>query len=155
MYLRLATVLIVVLLGVPVAWDVRAEDLRALPDVDLALVLEVHDAEGWLTMYDEVLSTSGQASRSLGLTLPGGTATNRYLTLNNPKFRVSLLAGTRTFNVVVSGKVGGVEALRGLGPFEQAIMDLRSGQSAADEVTLLYGLSSVGAHVIQLDVSRP
>jgi hypothetical protein len=146
----IALVLAVVLAPVALA---RAQ--TALPDVDVFLTLDVRDTGNWLALYDEVLATSRDSARPLGLSLTGNSGTNRYLTMNSPKFKVTLLAGVPMFRVWVGGKVGGVEALRGLAPFERAILEGQPSGVVQDEVTLIYGLSSVTAHIVELDISRP
>jgi hypothetical protein len=146
------TLLALTLVVLTSAWPAAAQ--TGLPDVDVAIVLDVRDTGTWLALYDEVLSNSRESSRPLGLSLTGSTGTNRYLTINVPKFKVTLIAGSPVFRVVIGGKVGGVEALRGLAPFERAILEAQPSPVAQDEVTLTYGLSSVGAHIVELDIAR-
>jgi hypothetical protein len=149
------TTLLALTLAALLAFSPPATAQTALPDIDVALVLDVHDVNSWLALYDEVLSTARESSRPLGLSMTGNSGTNRYLTINAPKFKVTLVAGSPVFRVVVSGKVPGIDGLRGLTPFERAIVEAQPNAAVQDEITLVYGLSSVGAHIVELDIARP
>jgi hypothetical protein len=146
---------VIIALGVVLMSVASVTAQTALPDIDVALVLDVHDVNSWLALHDEVLSTARESSRPLGLSMTGNSGTNRYLTINSPKFRVTLIAGSPVFRVVVSGKVPGIDGLRGLTPFERLIVEAQPNAAVQDEITLVYGLSSVGAHIVELDISRP
>ena len=61
---------------------------------------------------------------------------------------------TPRFKVTVRGKPGAVQALGELGGFEEAVAEnhARPGDAA---VGLYYGLSSVGANLMELHTNRP
>lgn len=124
----------------------------ALGDLDLTLVMEIDDLAGWRTFHTEVLGTRGQQALEVAIaTSSGGT---RGLTITQPKFDVSLVKGTPRFKVTVRGKLGAVQALGELGGFEEAVAEnhARPGDAA---VGLYYGLSSVGANLMELHTNRP
>jgi hypothetical protein len=127
---------------------------QTLPDVDVALVLQVRDVPGWLALYTEVLGTSKQIPKLLGVSVDRGTGGRRSLLVSQPKFEVSVAKGAPHFKVVVHGKVSAHEALSALLPFQLAVVNL---QAAGDgsEAVLSYGLSSVVADLVEFYVVRP
>lgn len=135
-----------------VVTDVHAQG--PLPDVDIALVLDVRDAPGWLVLYAEVLGTPKQAPKPLGVSVEAGTGGSRSLFVSQPKFEVSVRRGAGSFNVIVHGKLSGQEALGMLPPFQLAVLELQ-GRGAGNQAVVSYGLSSVVASLLELYVVRP
>lgn len=127
---------------------------QALPDVDVALVLEVRDAPAWSALYAEVLGTAEQVPKPLGVSVAAGTGGHRTLLLNRPKFEVSVTMGAPFFKIVARGKVSGHEALGAVPPFQLAVVNLQAGQ-VSSEAVISYGLSSVVANLVELYVIRP
>lgn len=125
-----------------------------LPDVDLTLVMEVRDIPGWRAFHTEVLGTHEQGQKGLDVAIDTGNGGSRALTVPKPKFEVVLVKGAPAFRVVVRGKLSGVQAFREVGAFEEALAESH-GRPGEAVVGLYYGLSSVGAQLIELYVARP
>jgi hypothetical protein len=125
-------------------------------DIDVILIAEVADRAGWLGLHQEVLSTPGNSARSLRVSLPAGTGGNRSVNIEQPKFLVTVLPTLRhgPVKVTVTGKVLAAEALAVLTPFEHAALEVQAG-AIENELTLLYGLSSVVGRLIELHLQRP
>ena len=121
-----------------------------LGDLDLVLVMEVDDLAGWRTFHTEVLGTKGH---TLEVAIETANGSSRGLSLTQPRFEVSLVKGTPRFKVTVRGKLGALQALGELGAFEEAVAEnhTRSGDAA---VGLYYGLSTVGADLMELHTNR-
>ncbi len=130
--------------------------LTTLPDVDIALVIEVRDTPGWLALYEEVLGTPREAPKPLGVSVAGSTGGARWITVLQPKFatQVSLTQGMRALKVLISGKVAGAEALRGLAPFEHAVLEMQAG-AIENQVVLSYGLAGAIVQLVELNLARP
>jgi hypothetical protein len=126
------------------------------PDVDILLIVEIKDLEGWLTLHQEVLAAVTETARPLVVALPARTGGNRTINLLRPKFTASLAIGPEspTVKVAIAGKVEGGEALRVVTPFQQAALEVQAG-AVPNEVTLIYGLSGVIGRLLELHISRP
>jgi hypothetical protein len=124
-------------------------------DIDVLIVMEIQDVGGWLALHQDVLG-AGEFVRPLVVTLPARTGGNRSLSLERPKFTVSLAIGhtVPTVKVAVAGKVNGSEALMVVTPFQHAALEVQSGV-VPNEVTLMYGLSGVIGRLLELHISRP
>src|SRR5262245_40181510 len=61
-----------------------------LPDVDVVLIADVQDTAGWLTLHQEVLSTSIASTKVLRTTLPARTGGSRSIDIEQPRFTVGL-----------------------------------------------------------------
>lgn len=151
-WVRLATVIALIMSLVLTSTGAAAQ--QALPDVDVTLVVEVSDPTGWRVFHAEVLGTPRQAPKRLDVSITAGTGGSRGITVQQPKFTVSLVKGAPMFQVVVTGKIAGADALGTLGAFEQAVHE-NHGQPGEALVGLYYGLVSVGADLIEMHVSRP
>jgi hypothetical protein len=118
-----------------------------LGDLDLTLVMEVDDVVGWRAFHTEVLGTKGQHALEVAIETANGGS--RALTVTQPRFEVSLVRGKPRVKVTVRGKLGAIQALGELGAFEEAVAEnhARSGDAL---VGLYYGLSTVGADLIEL-----
>jgi hypothetical protein len=125
-----------------------------LPDLDVTLVLEVQDTAGWLGLHDTVLGTTSDAPKPLQLIVPAVTGGIRSLTIRSPKFTTSFVLNAAAIKVVMTGRVLGAEALRGLSVFEQAVFDMQVGK-LENQVTLVYGLSELPTRIVELHVTRP
>ncbi|MGH9896879.1 MAG: hypothetical protein ACREA0_33745, partial [bacterium] len=128
----------------------------AFPDVDIILIAEVHDSTGWLQIHQEVLGTPPDSSRPLNVTLPARTGGRRGLRVERPKFSVEIIThvGRSLLKIGVTGKVSAHEALGGLTPFEQAALEVQAGL-VHNELSMVYGLSTVTGHLLELYLGRP
>ena len=126
---------------------------QPLPDLDVILVVEVDDAQGWRAFHAEVLGTA-QQPKGLDVAITAGTGGTRGITVTKPKFTVTLVKGAPLFKVVVTGKLNSSEALGSLGAFEQAVHENYSALGEA-LVGFSYGLASVGADLTEMHVTRP
>jgi hypothetical protein len=126
-----------------------------LPDVDVVMVLEVADPTAWTTLHQEFLGTPEQANKPLRAVLPAGTGGNRSITIDQPKFTVSITTGQgrRVVRVGVTGRVQGAEALASLTGFELAAVEIQAG-AIPNDLTLLYGLSTVSGQLLELYFGR-
>lgn len=127
----------------------------SLPDVDIALVVQVEDLSGWLSLHSEVLGTPKESPKLLGVTLPAGTGGRRSITVMQPKFHaeLNLTQGSRSLKLVVSGKVSGAEALHGLPLFEHAVLEVQAGV-VENQLSLVYGLSEITGQLLELHLAR-
>jgi hypothetical protein len=126
-----------------------------LPDVDILLVLEIQDTTRWLGFYETVLGTSRESPKqlSLGVAMRKGAA--RWLAVDQPRFVTEgrFAAGASTLKVVVTGKVGGGEALRGLATFQSALLEMQAASPDA-RLTLVYGLAETSVQLLEMHLSR-
>jgi hypothetical protein len=141
------------------AWLVApmpASGAAALPDVDIAMVVEIRDTVGWLALYEEVLGTPSDSAKPLAVSVTASTGGTRWITVLQPKFNTQLYLGQgmASLKVVLSGKLSGADALRGLAPFEQAVLEMQAG-AVANSVVLSYGLSGATAELLELHLARP
>jgi hypothetical protein len=146
-----AGVLLALLLALSPAVAAEVE----LGEVDIALVIQVHDIAGWLGLQNELLGTARDATKPLAVTLNAGTGGSRTITVLRPRFvtEMILASGTRALKVAVSGKLSGSEALRGLAHFQHATLDVQAG-SVENRLTVVYGLSAVTAQLAELYITR-
>jgi hypothetical protein len=126
------------------------------PDVDATLIVEVADRPGWLGLHQEVLSTPANSPRALRISLPAGTGGSRSVSVEHPKFTVTVLPTLRhgPVKVTITGKIVATEALSVLTLFEHAALDVQAG-TTENELTLAYGLSSVVGRLVELHLLRP
>lgn len=126
-----------------------------LPDVDITLVAEIPDTAGWLAMHQEAIG-SASTGKPLRLGLPAGTGGTRWLRVDEPKFSVAILATSsqRVVKLGVTGKLPAGEALSTLVLFEQAAIQVQAGL-VPNDLSLVYGLSSVSGRLLELYFSRP
>jgi hypothetical protein len=141
-----ACVIALLLAGTPAPASAQSR----LADVGVVLIAEIRDTAGWVALHDQVLRTAGQATNPVGVSVPG-TSPRRSITLNEPRFTVSFLKGSRALMVTLTGKVAGGETVAALGGFQEAV--LRS-QASEGELELTYGLGSVTAYIIELHLTR-
>jgi hypothetical protein len=127
-----------------------------LPDVDILLVLDVHDTARWLGFYQTVLGTSRESPKQLSLGVAARTGAARWLTVDQPRFltEARFAAGASALKVVVTGKVGGAEALRGLPAFQGALLEAQA-PAPDTRLTLIYGLAETSVHLLEIHLSRP
>jgi hypothetical protein len=147
-----ASLFMATLLAVFVATS-HAAAQTALPEVDLTLIIEVRDIAGWRAFHTEILGTRQQGQKSLDLAIGTRDGGARGLTVVQPKFDVSVIKGAPVFRVTVRGKLGPVQALGELGAFEEAVVDSHARPGEAT-LGLYYGLSTVGADVLEFHASR-
>lgn len=145
---------LVVLLQAPPA--TAGQGAGVLPDVDIALVLEVRDSGGWMTLYQEVLGTPAEAQKWLGVGIGARTGGERWIVVLQPKFTTEVIVarGVRAMKVVVTGRIAGADALRELAPFEEAVLEIQAG-AVDNELVLAYGLASTTAQLLELHLARP
>jgi hypothetical protein len=126
-----------------------------LGEVDITLVIQVHDIAGWLGLQNELLGTARDATKPLAVTLNAGTGGSRTITVLRPRFVTEMIlgSGTRALKVGVSGKLSGSEALRGLAHFQHATLDVQAG-SVENRLTVVYGLSAVTAQLAEVYITR-
>ncbi len=62
--------------------------------------------------------------------------------------------GRRLVKLAVTGKLAGGDALSGLVPFEHAAIEVQAG-ALPNELSLVYGLTSVSGRLLELYFSRP
>lgn len=129
---------------------------RAFPDVDIALVADFADSQGWLELHQEILGTSGDSPRGLQVSLPAGTGGSRSLTIEQPKFAVAISTwrGRWPVRVTITGRVAAVEAMSLLTPFQHAALEVQTGV-VQNELTLVYSLSGVVGQLLELHLGRP
>jgi hypothetical protein len=146
---------LVLLAGLVVAVPRAAAAPVALPDVGVTVVAEVPDTTGWLALHQEAIGSAG-AGQALRLGLPAGTGGTRWLRVDDPKFSVAILAGggQRVVKLGVTGKLAAGEALSSLVLFEHAAIEVQAG-AVPNELTLIYGLSTVTGRLLELYFSRP
>jgi hypothetical protein len=147
------------LLLAALAWlgtPVPALGASGLPDVDVAMVVEIRDTDSWLSFYEEVLGTPREAPKPLAVSVNGRTGGTRWITVLQPKFNTELYLahGIHSLKVVVSGKVAGAEALRGLATFEHAVLEIQAG-AVDNNLILSYGLSNTTGQLLELHLARP
>jgi hypothetical protein len=146
----LLTVLATILVAtVPVA-------AAPLPDIDIALTVEVQDPNTWLQMHEEVLATPPESAKRLTISVDAATGGRRAITVAQPRFdtTISLVPGARPMQIVVAGKVQGADALSTLTQFEWAILSIQVGH-LKNELSLSYSLSAMKASLIEMKLSRP
>jgi hypothetical protein len=138
----------------PTRPQVARAQVSELPDVDVILVVEIRDTVGWMAMQRSVLGTPRNASKPLLLNVTAGTGGERSLAIRQPRFDVAFTRGSPAILLQVTGKVSGIEALRGLTPFTDAVADAhqRGGENA---ILLIYGLHDVIATLLDLRTGRP
>lgn len=128
-----------------------------LPDVDVVLIADVQDTAGWLTLHQEVLSTSAQSTKVLRVTLPARTGGSRSIDIEQPRFTVGLVTtkdGKGQVKVTVSGKLPPSLAIVVVTPFQQAAMEIQAGW-VTNDISLAYGLSLVKGRLLELYFDRP
>jgi hypothetical protein len=67
---------------------------------------------------------------------------------------VGAYVGAAPVRLTVSGKIAGVNAVRALGPFQQAALEIQS-KVVENEVFLAYGVFAVKARLLEVRVSTP
>jgi hypothetical protein len=127
-----------------------------LPDIDIMLVVEVHDTGGWLRMHQEVLRQPRGSGQALGVIVPTRSDGYQGITVNAPKFTAQIFTagGPQYVKLFVLGKVSGNEALQELTPLERAALDIQAG-GVPNRITLTYSLSEITGHLIEMHLSRP
>jgi hypothetical protein len=127
-----------------------------LPDIDIMLVVEVHDTGGWLRMHQEVLRQPRGSVQALGVILPTRYDGYRGITVTAPKFSTQIFTagGPQFVKLFVSGKVSGNEALQELTSLERAALDIQAG-GVPNRLTLIYSLSEITGHLVEMHLSRP
>jgi hypothetical protein len=148
---RLGAVLAVLLaLSAPVAAE------TGLPDVDVTMVVAVHDTAAWLALHEEVLGTAQEAPKVLGVSVASATGGRRAIAIHRPSFgaQIFFAGGAQSLRVVVAGKIPGGDALTTLTHFQRAVLQIQSG-AMDNEVTLAFGLSAVTADLLELYLTRP
>jgi hypothetical protein len=128
-----------------------------LPDVDVVLIADVQDTAGWLTLHQEVLSTSTTSAKVLRVTLPARTGGSRSIDIEQPRFTVGLVTtkeGKGQVKVTVAGKLPASLALIVVTPFQQAAMEIHAGW-VTNDISLAYGLSLVKGRLLELYFDRP
>jgi hypothetical protein len=123
----------------------------AIPDVDISLVINVADVPGWLEFQNEVLGTATE--KPLAVTLSARTGGGRTIVLARPRFATAIVVSARSIKIVVTGKVTGSEALRGLAGFQHAAMEIQSG-AVENDLTMVYGLAAVRSQLIEFYINR-
>lgn len=125
-------------------------------EVDIVLVAEVHDLNGWLALHQEVVHTPPEIVKPVQLILPGGTGGDRWLRVDNPKFVVQIMthSGSRSAKLGIYGKVFAGQARTSLIAFERATFDVQSG-AVPNELVIMYGLNTVNGLFLELHLSRP
>ena len=128
---------------------------NALPAIDITLVVRVRDVNGWLALQNEVLGRVPDARVPLACSLNAGTGGRRTLMIYEPRLATEMLltAGTPSMKIGVMGKMAAAEALRSLAVFQQAASEIQAGL-VENRGTLVYGLFSVDAQLIELHISR-
>lgn len=134
----------------------EAGSQTAFPDVDIILVAEVYDSAGWLQLHREVLGTPPDSPKPLNVTLPAGTGGGRSLRVEQPKFSVEIITyhGRSLLKIGVAGKISAHEALGRLTPFEQAALEVQAGL-VQNQLLMVYGLTTVSGHLLELYLGRP
>jgi hypothetical protein len=125
-------------------------------EVDIVLVSEIYDLNGWLAMHQEVVSTPTEAMKPVQVSLPGGTGGNRWLRVDRPKFSVQIIThdGSRSAKLGIYGKILAGQAHNALIAFEHAAFEVQAGL-VANELEIVYGLNGVVGLFLELHVSRP
>jgi hypothetical protein len=124
-----------------------------LPDVAVTLVLHVHDTAGWLLLHDRALAAPRDSPKSLEVTTLSGPRGRRSIVILGAKFDSTLVRPGGFFRVIVTGRMTGTEALATVSLFQQAVLERKVGPAEHD-LMLFYGLTSVGAHLVELKVKR-
>lgn len=126
-----------------------------LPEVEIHLIVEIQDAQAWRVLYQEVLGTPRESPRAIRLGVAGTTGGNRWLAIGRPSFatEIKVWENRSLLRVAVSGKISGTEALRSLGPFEDAVLSMQVG-AVENRLLLSYGLADVPARVLELYLTR-
>lgn len=114
-------------------------------------MLEVHDTAGWLILHDRVIGTPKDAPKSLDVSTISGSRGRRTIVIVDPKFHATLVRPGGFFRVVVTGRMSGSEALSTLHLFQQAVLERRVAPAEHD-VVLFFGLTTVGAHLVEMKV---
>lgn len=127
-----------------------------LPDVDIVLIVEISDVNGWAALHQEHLGTADGVGKPLRVALPAGTGGNRGITIEQPKLTVSIVAPDprRVVKIGVTGRIRAAEALASLTNFELAALEVQAG-STPNNLTILYGLSAINAQLLELHLGRP
>lgn len=144
-----AAALAVALLAVAPTPAAHAQE--ALPDVVLLLTVEIRDTAGWFLLHDRLLATPGHAPKPLEVSTAAGPRGRRTIVVNDPKFDVTLVRPGGFHRVVVQGKLTGTDARATLSVFQQAVLD-RAAAPGETDLLLFYGLTTVGAHLLELRV---
>ena len=139
-------VMVVLLAGAPP----QASAQTRLPDAGVMLIVDVRDTAGWIALYDQFLRTGSQATNPVIVSVPG-TSPRRSISVNEPRFTVSFVKGSRALTVTLTGKVAGGETVAALSGFQDAVL---TSQSADGELELWYGLRSVSTYLIELHLTR-
>jgi|SRR5215470_2249002 len=126
-----------------------------LPDVDVTFVLQVYDLGSWYGLQNDLLGTAKDIPKPVVLTVNAGTGESRSLIVTRPRFATEMILNnrSRSLKLGVTGKVSGQEALRALAYFQDAAMELQTG-NVENRLTLTYGLSSVGAQLMEAYFAR-
>jgi acetylornithine deacetylase/succinyl-diaminopimelate desuccinylase-like protein len=127
-----------------------------LPDVEIVLVVEVDDVTGWLVLHETVLATTREAAKALVVSAGAATGGRRTISVVQPRFDIQIYVapGVHSVRVMVSGKIPGAEALRGLTLFQASVLAIQAG-ALDNELTLAYGISGVRAELLELHLGRP
>ena len=128
---------------------------NALPAIDITLVVRVRDVNGWLALQNEVLGRVPDVRVPLAFSLNAGTGGRRTLMIYQPRLATEMLltADRPSMKIGVMGKMAAAEALRSLAVFQQAASEIQAGL-VENRGTLVYGLFSVDAQLIELHISR-
>lgn len=133
-----------------------AQAAGTLPDVEIVLVVEVDDVTGWLALHETVLATTLEAPKALVVSASAATGGRRTISVVQPRFdtQIYVTPGVQSVRVMVSGKIPGTEALRGLTLFQASVLAIQAG-ALDNEVMLAYGISGVRAELLELHLGRP
>jgi hypothetical protein len=121
-----------------------------LPDVDITLVLNVPEVEGWLEFQNDILGSSSERPLAATLTAASGS---RTILLKGARFAATMVVSGGSVKVAVTGKVSGGEALRNLARFQQAAMEIQTGL-ADNDLTIFSGLALLRGELLELYTTR-
>jgi hypothetical protein len=127
-----------------------------LQDLDVSLAIDLRDRDDWLPLHQEVLGTPREFPKQAVVSVPTRTGETRSIAVSHPAFTIEMISGDnrRISRIVLTGKIAGSEALRGLTEFEQSLLDIASG-AVPNQLEVQYGISGLLGQMLQFRVTRP